>query len=112
MKYLLNLLLIIAFQLSGEAIHQRFHTPIPGAIIGMALFFIFLVLFKGGPTSLQRTGSHLLKHLPLFFIPAGAGLMAYSHALSEHFLAISLALVIGTLFTLIIMLCLLKWGRS
>ena len=99
MKNSFNLLLIIAFQLSGDSIQRNFHTPIPGAIIGMSLFFLYLVLTKGGGKSLQFSGSQLLNHLPLFFIPAGAGLIAYSGLLLENFWAISVALILGTLLT-------------
>ena len=72
MKYILNFGLIIFFQLTGEYIHFLSHIPVPGTILGMALFFIYLLVTRGGGENMQASGHLLLRHLSLFFIPAGA----------------------------------------
>lgn len=74
----------------------------------MSLFFFYLALTKGGGKSLQLSGGQLLNHLPLFFIPAGAGLITYSSLLFDNFLAISIALIAGTILTFIITLLLMQ----
>ena len=107
---LLALTTIILFQLLGTFIQQYFGSPIPGAVIGMILFFIFLC-FTGGQGSanknsdkLIKTGSQLLKHLPLLFIPAGAGIVVYTNELKEHGIAILASLTVGSIIAFVITL--------
>ena len=107
---LLALTTIISFQLLGTFIQQFFGSPIPGAVIGMILFFIFLCL-TGGQNStskktdeLIKTGAQLLKHLPLLFIPAGVGIVVYTSELREHGVAILASLTIGSVIAFVITL--------
>ena len=107
---LLALTTIISFQLLGTFIQQFFGSPIPGAVIGMILFFIFLCL-TGSQNStskktdeLIKTGAQLLKHLPLLFIPAGVGIVVYTSELREHGVAILASLTIGSVIAFVITL--------
>jgi holin-like protein len=103
-----SLTLIILFQLSGAFIQQYFSLPIPSAVIGMILFFIYLCLTGGGNEKLMDTGSQLLKHLPLFFIPAGVGILVYTEELKTQGIAIMASLTIGTLIAFVFTLLLFK----
>lgn len=92
-----GLTLILLFQLLGLALESVPGMPLPGAISGMVLFFIYLVVTDGGGEAEQRVAEGLLRHLPLFFIPAGAGIMTLTVVLKEHAVGIALALTLGTL---------------
>ncbi len=102
------LVLIILFQLSGEFIHNSLHIPVPGAVIGMLLFFIYLCLTRGSSTNLIDSGSKLLKHLPLLFIPAGVGIITYTHELKTQGIAIIASLTLGTLVAFVLTLLIFK----
>ncbi len=105
---LLSLTIIILFQLSGALVQQYLNLPIPGAVIGMILFFIYLCITGGKSDKLMTTGSHLLSHLPLFFIPAGVGILVYTEELKVHGIAILASLVIGSLIAFVLTLLIFK----
>lgn len=105
---LLSLTTIILFQLSGAFVQQYFSLPIPGAVIGMILFFAYLCLTGGKNNSLMTTGSQLLSYLPLFFIPAGVGIVGYAEELKTHGIAILASLIVGSLLAFIITLVVFK----
>lgn len=103
-----SLTVIIGFQLAGAFVQQFLSLPIPGAVIGMILFFIYLCITGGKSDNLMATGSQLLSHLPLLFIPAGVGILAYTSELKEHGIAILASLIIGSLIAFIITLFIFK----
>ena len=103
-----SLALIILFQLSGEFIHNYFNLLIPGTVIGMILFFTYLCLMGDSNKKLVDTGSLLLKHLPLLFIPAGVGIIAHTNELKTQGAAIIASLTLGTLIAFIASLLILK----
>ena len=103
-----SLTIIILFQLSGALIQQYLDLPIPGAVIGMILFFIYLCITGGKNDKLLATGSQLLSHLPLLFIPAGVGILAYTEELKVHGIAILASLIIGSLMAFVITLLIFR----
>ncbi len=103
-----SLTLIILFQLTGELIQKQFNFPIPGAVIGMLLFFTYLCVTGGTNSKLIETGSRLLKHLPLLFIPAGVGIVAYTQELKSQGIAIAASLTVGTLIAFILTLLIIQ----
>jgi len=104
-----GLTLILGFQLAGLMLEQIPGMPLPGAISGMILFFIYLLITDGGFESERETARHLLNHLPLFFIPAGAGVITLGTLLREQALGITLALTAGTLVAFVITGRLMQW---
>ena len=91
---------LLIFQLAGEVIVRGLALPVPGPVLGMLLLFSALIL-RGGPgKELQTTGSTLLQHLSLLFVPAGAGVMVHLHRIADEWLPIAVALVASTLIGL------------
>lgn len=74
--------------------------PVPGPVLGMALLFLALLLRRQAAASFQHDALRLLAWLPLFFIPAGVGVMEHGARLREEGAAILLALVLSTLLGL------------
>lgn len=66
----------------------------------MLLFLGYLLLRNKKDSELFENAGHLLTHLSLFFIPAGAGLILYLDVLLEQGLAILASLVLGTFVAL------------
>lgn len=93
-------LILLLCQLLGEALVIFLDVPIPGAVVGMVILLIGLILHGKVPDGLSKTSEGLLSVLPLLLVPAGVGLMNHFGVLSEHWLAFLVALTLSTLVTM------------
>lgn len=102
------LTLIFCCQLAGEFIIGATGLSIPGPVVGMVLLFCFL-LFRGSiPEDLSSIADGLLNHLSLLFVPAGVGIMLHFKLLGDDLFAISIALVVSTVLTVIVTAVLMR----
>lgn len=102
------LTLLLVFQLAGELLVRMIKLPVPGPVIGMSLFFLFL-LARGGPGEQTRIVSlTLLQHLSLLFIPAGAGIVLYGDLLAREWLPLLAALFVSTALAIVVTALLLS----
>src|SRR5690242_12527554 len=97
-----SLFLILFAQGVGALAVWLLHIPLPDAVIGMLLFFAFLVYRKNVGADIECTSDTLLRYLPLFFIPASVGVMRYGALLAQHWLALAVTLVISVLATMLV----------
>ncbi|MCP5207458.1 MAG: CidA/LrgA family protein [Hahellaceae bacterium] len=104
---LLYLFLLFFFQLSGEVVKTYLNLPVPGAIIGMLMLLTYLALTPANE-NLKTTCQTLISHLPLFFIPAGVGILAYLAEVKAYGLSIGVALIAGTFIGFVFSLLVLK----
>jgi holin-like protein len=99
---LVGLTLIFGCQLAGEVLVRLLGLPVPGPVLGMVLLLVGLML-GGGPTEGLRSAGHgLLKHLPLFFVPAGVGLITHGERLASDWLPLLAGIVVSTLATMVV----------
>ncbi|MDP4795843.1 MAG: CidA/LrgA family protein [Rhodospirillales bacterium] len=96
------LALILICQLAGETIQVATRVTVPGPVIGMAILFAGLLIRRGLPQGLNDTATGLLRHLALLFVPAGVGVMLHIPRLAGEWWPIALAIVPGTLITIVI----------
>lgn len=96
------LTLILTCQLIGESLVLMLDLPLPGPVLGMLLLFAGLMLRARLAPALENTADTLLGHLPLFFVPAGVGVMAHWDRLAAHWPALLAAVLLGTLITLVV----------
>lgn len=108
MKLLNGFTLLLCFQLVGEVIARLLALPIPGPVIGMVLLFIGLLMFDQTLGTARLGASTILKHLSLFFVPAGVGLMTHFERIGSEWPAILLAVVGGTVISLLVTALLMK----
>lgn len=97
-----GLTLIFICQLAGEALMRMAGAPVPGPVAGMVLLLAGLVIAGGPGGALRRAGAGLLNHLPLFYVPAGVGLIAHGPRLQSDWFPILLAIVGSTLITMLV----------
>ena len=91
---ILGLTWLIAFQLLGEATVRLLDAPVPGPVVGMLYLFAFLRLRRPrADAPVLRAGLGLLRHLQLFFVPAGVGVVAYLGVLGDDWLPITVAML-------------------
>lgn len=58
-----TIFLLIVLQLVGESIVQVSGLPVPGAIIGLVLLYVILVLRREIPDEMSQTSGFLLQNL-------------------------------------------------
>lgn len=95
-----SITVLLLCQLAGEVIARLTKIPVPGPVVGMLLLFIGLVIRRGVPENLDKTGTTLLSHLSLLFIPAGVGVMVHLRLIADEWLPIAAALVLSTALTI------------
>ena len=93
---------LLIFQLAGEVVARGLALPIPGPVLGMLFLFIALMLRQGPDKELQTTSQNLLQHLSLLFVPAGVGVVVHLGLIGREGLAITAALVVSTLLTVLV----------
>jgi holin-like protein len=91
---------LLVYQLVGEGISKGLDLPLPGPVIGMALLLVTLMVRGTLADGLKDTANGVLKHLSLFFVPAGVGVVVHVHLIKAEWLAISLSLLLSTLVTI------------
>ncbi|MDY7579238.1 CidA/LrgA family protein [Herbaspirillum sp. RTI4] len=97
---LLTFAILLIFQCLGEGLSFALHLPIPGAVVGMLLLFIALLIVPGLLERIEATGSELLRHLSLLFVPAGVGIVVSAATVRGHWLAVIVATVVSTILSL------------
>lgn len=104
-----SITILLVCQLIGEVIARGLSLPVPGPVIGMLLLFAGLVIRRGLPADLEHTGTTLLSHLSLLFVPAGVGIVVHAHLIAEQWLPITAALVVGTGITIAVTGLTMTW---
>lgn len=83
-----GLLLILACQLLGTVIVALSGFPVPGAVVGMLIFFAYLQWRAPDVKSTSvRAADGLLANMQLFFIPPGVGIVAHLALLRSEWAA-------------------------
>ncbi len=95
------LAILLVYQLIGESLTFAFGLPIPGPVIGLALLLATLALRPALMPRIKQTGTTLLSHLSLLFVPAGVGVMVHFARLQEEGIAIIVAVVVSTLLAIV-----------
>ncbi len=96
-----GLTIIFACQLAGELLVRAVGLPVPGPVLGMVILLAGVVL-GGVPESLRKVANGLLTHLPLFFVPAGVGLVTHGARLRADWLPLTVGIVVSTLVTMLV----------
>jgi holin-like protein len=93
--------ILLIYQLVGETLSFALGLPVPGPVIGMALLLATLALRPTLLATVKSTGTTLLSHLSLLFVPAGVGVMVHFARLSDEGVAIVAAVVGSTLLAIV-----------
>lgn len=68
--------------------------------MGMLLLFLALQLRGRASSELIASSQYLIRHLALFFLPAGVGIFYLADAQAQHLAAMLAAITISTIATL------------
>ena len=112
MKYIKQILIILAFSLLGEALQALIPLPIPAAIYGLVLMLIALCTGLLKPDHIADTANFLVGIMPLLFVAPAAKLMAYWGIIKENWLPIIAITVISTFVVFAVSGLVTKWVRK
>ncbi|MEZ5336090.1 MAG: CidA/LrgA family protein [Methanolobus sp.] len=96
MKYIIQFSIILAICFTGSLIHDFFHLPIPGNVLGMILLLFLLLTGVIKISMIEDVSNFMLKHLSFFFIPAAVGLITCFSILEGKWTALVFISVIST----------------
>jgi holin-like protein len=88
--------ILVGFQLAGEVIARTLHLPVPAAVLGMLLLFLWLLLRDRLPRGLHAAAGELLDNLALLFVPATVGAFLGIGAIAHEAVAAAFAVVAST----------------
>lgn len=97
-----SLLLLLAFNVAGEALVRLTGVPVPGSVVGMVLLAVALRRGWVHFGVARPAADVLLKNLALFFVPPGVGLMLFFDLVRAEWLAILAANVVGMAAVLVV----------
>jgi len=100
MRIFKQLSIIFAFYLTGEGVSLLLPFTFPGSVIGMLLLFLALSRKWLSLEDIAHISDFLLKHMALFFIPAGVSVMNSFSLIEAYLFPITATLLISTVFML------------
>ena len=109
MKWLNGLLVLLLFQCLGELLKWSLDLLLPGPVIGLLLLFVFLCLQGRVSEPLQQTAQGLIQHLGLLFLPAATGVFFLNGLSLQQWLAIAVAVVVGSVLSLLFNGLVIRW---
>ena len=99
MKYLKQVLIILAFTGIGEALAYLVPLPIPASIYGMVLLFLALQLKLISIDAVKDMGGFLTSILSVLFVPPIVALVDYWDLLSANLLPMLAIYLVSSLLT-------------
>lgn len=97
-----GLAILFGFQWVGTWIHQLSGIPLPGNVIGLALFTAALFTRLLKLEWVEDSAQFLLKHMMLFCVPVIVGTIAFVPVIISSGVPIILSLVFSTLVTVLV----------
>lgn len=97
---IVSLLVLVLCQLLGEWLVRSLGIPLPGALIGLVLLTVALVVLGRVPQALGKVSGGLLRNMMLLLAPAVVGLIDNMARVREEWLPFLVACVAGALITL------------
>ena len=103
-----GLLILLLFQFFGEVIIRLTGIPLPASVVGMVLLLLALLLEAPFTQRVAPAAGALIKHISLLIFPLGVGIVLQWHRYEEYALALGVAVVLGTLRSMIVVTLMLK----
>jgi holin-like protein len=102
LRYGLGIGIILVFLAAGNVAASWLAVPFPGSVIGMVLLVVALQIGLVRVEWVKPMAELLLRHMALFFVPPGVGLMLYFDVITAEWLPIIVAGVISTLVVMVV----------
>ena len=96
-----QLALLLAFQLSGEALVRGLGLIVPGPVVGLVLLLAAMGAAPRLAEAVRPAAQGLLANLSLLFVPAGVGVVAQLDVLESHGPALIAAVIGSTILAIV-----------
>lgn len=96
MKYLKQVLIILAFTALGELLAAMLPLPVPAAIYGLVLMLIALATGIVTPEKVKEVSSFLISIMPVLFVPPAVRILEYWGIIAPDVAAIVIISVSST----------------
>ncbi|HHU37768.1 MAG TPA: CidA/LrgA family protein [Propionibacterium sp.] len=110
-----GLAIILACQLLGEVLVRLTGVPVPGPVVGMVLFFGWLLWRRPREDgSTVRAAGTLVHYLPIMFLPSTVGFIVYGPQIASQWVPAVVGSVVSWLLTFLLvgwLAMLLRPGR-
>lgn len=108
MLMLRGFLVLMVFFLFGETLRMIFALPVSAGVLGMSLIAGFLMLWGRVSDSLAVASESLISVLVLLIMPGVVGVFFLADAFAGMWLAIGVALLLGTFLSVLTTLLLMR----
>lgn len=108
MSALRGFLILVLFFLVGEGLRMVFLIPVSGGVLGMILITFTLMLRGRVSNALASASQALISVLVLLIMPGVVGVFFMASAFSGQWLAVVVALLLGTFLSVLTTLVLMK----
>ena len=102
MKYIKQLLIIIAFSLTGEALAALIPLPIPAAIYGLVLLLIALCTGCVKPEAIGDTARFAISIMPVLFVAPAVKILQSWNLIAPAIVPIVVIMVLSTFIVFIV----------
>ncbi|MDZ7705377.1 MAG: CidA/LrgA family protein [Trueperaceae bacterium] len=107
-----GLAILIGFYLLGEGVRTLLPwVPLTGSLWGMLLFFVALSVGALREAWVEQAANEILRLLGLLFVPVGVGILAYEALVVRYALALSVALVLSSVVTILVTGLAASWPK-
>lgn len=96
MKYVKQLVIIVAVSFVGELLNKILPLPVPASVYGLVLMFLCLMTGIIKLEQVEDTGNFLVKIMPVLFIAPGVSLMTIVGGLADKLIPIVVISVVST----------------
>jgi len=99
-RIIIQVFLLYLFYFVGDYLQKLLHLPVSGSIVGLLLLFVLLLLKVIPLKWIEDGATTILAYLPLFFIPATAGIVNHMDIFSGRGLLLILILIVSSALTI------------
>lgn len=96
MKWMRQFLIIIIISFLGETLRHLIPLTVPSGIYGLVILFVLLFTGAVRLSWVEKAADFIIEIKPLFFIPAGVGLMTQWKEMETMFLPFVLSVIVIT----------------
>lgn len=111
MKYIKQLLIIVAFSAVGEFLARVIPLPVPAAIYGIVLLFLALLTGILKKEQVCETAHWLIGIMPLFFVAPTVKLLSYWGVIKPALVPICVVLISSTVVVFTVAGLVTQWLR-
>lgn len=102
MKYIKQLVIILLFSLTAEALHNLIPLPVPAAIYGIILLLLALCTGALKPTAIGDTAHFLIGLLPLLFVAPAVNILQHWGLIAPQLIPICVITLVSTVVVFLV----------